>query len=134
MTDYTVEMLRDKLNEVKLPLNGTNIGMLGIAYKANVDDDRESPYYIIKQKLEKYGAKVHSFDPFIKEKSSIKTFRTLLKKSDAIVLITDHDEFVAAIDGKALKEHNIKVVIDGKNVLSKKDIEKYGIIYKGIGR
>jgi len=133
MPDYTVELLQDKLNLAKMPLNGTNVGILGIAYKANVDDDRESPYYEIVTALQKHGAKVHSFDPHIKEKSSVKTLTTLLKKSDAIILVTNHKEF-DKLNGKLLKENNIKVIIDGKNVLDKKDIEKNKVIYKGIGR
>ncbi|MEN8252083.1 MAG: nucleotide sugar dehydrogenase [Patescibacteria group bacterium] len=133
MPEYTVELLQDKLNEVKMPINGTNVGILGIAYKANVDDDRESPYYDIVKILKKHGAKVHSFDPHIKEKSSTKTLETLLKKSDAIILVTNHIEF-ENIDGTLLKENNVKVIIDGKNVLDKKEIEKNKVIYKGIGR
>ncbi|MCK4635655.1 MAG: nucleotide sugar dehydrogenase [Candidatus Moranbacteria bacterium] len=133
MPAYTVELLQDKLNEVKMPLNGTNVGILGIAYKPNVDDDRESPYYDIVNALEKHGAKIHSFDPHIKEKSSVKTLATLLKKSDAIILVTNHKEF-DEINGKLLKKNKIKVIIDGKNTLNKKDIEKNGVVYKGIGR
>jgi nucleotide sugar dehydrogenase len=133
MPEYTVELLQDKLNEVKMPVNGTNVGILGIAYKANVDDDRESPYYDIVTALKKHGAKVHSFDPHIKEKSSVKTLATLLKKSDAIILVTNHKEF-DKIDGTLLKNNNIKVIIDGKNILDKADVEKSGVLYKGIGR
>ncbi len=133
MPEYTVELLQDSLNQVKLPLNGTNIGILGIAYKPNVDDDRESPYYAIVKSLEKHGARIHSFDPHIKEKSSVKTLATLLKKSDAIILVTNHKEF-NDLNGKTLKANKIKVIIDGKNALDKKDIEKNSIVYKGIGR
>ena len=133
MPSWTVELLQDELNEIKLPLKGTNIGLLGIAYKANVDDDRESPYYDIEKSLKKRGAKVHSFDPHVKEKSSCKTLETLLKKSDALILVTNHREF-EDIDSSLLKKHNIKVIIDGKNVLDKNDMQKNKIHYKGIGR
>ena len=133
MPAYTVELLQDKLNEMKMPLNGTNVGLLGIAYKANVDDDRESPYYDIVKALQKHKAKIHSFDPYLKEKSTCKSLQTVLKKSDAIILITDHKQF-EIIDGKLLKKYNIKLVIDGKNKLDKDDIQKAKIIYKGIGR
>ncbi len=133
MPAYTVELLQDKLNDIKMPLNGTNVGILGISYKANVDDDRESPYYTIVTELQKHGAKIHSFDPHIKEKSSVKTLTTLLKKSDAIIFVTNHKEF-DVINGKLLKKNGIKVIIDGMNSLDKEDIEKHNVIYKGIGR
>ncbi len=133
MPAYTVELLQDKLNQIKLPLNGTNIGILGIAYKANVDDDRESPYYGIVTALKKHGAKIHSFDPHILKKSSVKTLGALLKKSTAIILVTHHAEF-AEVTGALLKKNGVKIIIDGMNVLDKKDMEKHKIIYKGIGR
>lgn len=133
MPKYTVELLQDKLNDVKMPLNGTAIGVVGIAYKANVDDDRESPYYSIVSALEKHKAKILSFDPYLKNKSTCKSLNELLKKSKAVILVTDHKDF-EVINGELLKKNGIKVIIDGKNVLDKKDIEKHGVIYKGIGR
>ena len=133
MPEYTVELLQDKLNEIKRAVNGTNVGLLGIAYKANVDDDRESPYYDIVKALQRHKAKIHSFDPYLKNKSTCKSLKALLKKSEAIILITDHKEF-EMIDGKLLKKYNIKVIIDGKNKLNKEQLQKAGIIYKGIGR
>ena len=133
MPEYSVELLQDKLNEIKMPLNGTQVGILGIAYKANVDDDRESPYYEIVKALQKHKAKIHSFDPYLKNQSTCKSLKTLLKKSEAIILVTNHKEF-EIIDGKILKENNIKVIIDGKNCLNKNNIKKFDIVYKGIGR
>lgn len=133
MPEYTVELLQDKLNEVKMPLNGTNIGILGIAYKANVDDDRESPYYAIVKALKKHKAKIHSFDPHVLSRSSCKTLEALLKKSDALILMTNHTEFLH-IDGKILKKNGIKVIVDGMNCLDKTSFKKNGVIYKGIGR
>lgn len=133
MPNWTIKRLQNELNQIEMPLKNTNIGLLGIAYKANVDDDRESPYYEIVKCLKRHSAKIHSFDPHLKEKSSCKTLNTLLKKSDAVILITNHKEF-DMIDGALLKKHNVKVIIDGKNVLDKKDILKNKIRYKGIGR
>jgi nucleotide sugar dehydrogenase len=133
MPDYTVELLQDKLNEIKLPLNGTNVGILGISYKSNVDDDRESPYYKIIMALQKHKAKIHSFDPHILSKSSCKSLEALLKKSQAIILVTNHKEF-SSIGGKLLKKYGIRVIIDGMNCLDKNEIKKAGVIYKGIGR
>ncbi|MFA5986607.1 MAG: nucleotide sugar dehydrogenase [Parcubacteria group bacterium] len=133
MPDYTVELLQDKLNEAKLPLNGTNVGVLGIAYKANVDDDRESPFYAIVKALTKHKAKIHSFDPHVLSKSTCKTLEAILKKSDALILVTNHKEF-SGINGKLLKKYGIKVIVDGMNCLDKNEIKKSGIIYKGIGR
>jgi len=133
MPAYTVEMLQDALNEIKMPMKGTPIGVLGVAYKANVDDVRESPAVKIIKQLEKYGATPLIFDQHIPERSTVKNLDELLKKSKAIILVTDHTEF-KTIDPRTFKKFGIKVVIDGKNCFDKNAIEKLGILYKGIGR
>lgn len=134
MPAYTVELLQDALNQVKLPVNGTKVGVLGLSYKANIDDVRESPSFKVIKHLEKHGAKVETFDPHVKKRSSVKTLEALLKKSQALVLVTDHREFKETITPALLKKHGIKVIIDGKNCLDKTSFQKAGIIYKGIGR
>ncbi|MEK7598699.1 MAG: nucleotide sugar dehydrogenase [Patescibacteria group bacterium] len=133
MPFYTVELLQDALNEVKMPMKGTPVGILGVAYKANVNDVRESPSLKIIKQIEKHGATTLVFDSHIPESSTVKSLEELLKKSKAVVLVTDHDEF-KSIDPKTFKKFGIKVVIDGKNCFDKTAIKKLGIIYKGIGR
>jgi UDP-N-acetyl-D-glucosamine dehydrogenase len=134
MPSYTVELLQDALNAVKLPLNGTAVGVLGLAYKANIDDMRESPAFKIIKHLEKHRAKVETYDPYVKNKSTIKSLDSILKKSQVLILVTDHKEFKEALTPALLKKHNIKVIVDGKNCLDKQIFLKSGIIYKGIGR
>lgn len=133
MPAYTVELLQDALNEIGKPMKGIAIGILGIAYKANVDDVRESPSVKIMELVKSYGSKMLVYDPFIPQKSNVKNLQELLKKSQAIILVTDHNEF-KSIEPAAFKKYGIKVVIDGKNCLDKNAIRKTGIIYKGIGR
>lgn len=133
MPSYTIELLQDALNEVGMPFKGTTIGVLGLSYKANVSDLRESPVKELVKLLKKNKASVSIFDPYVLEKSTVKNLAELFKKSDAILLATDHDEF-KKIDSALFKKYGIKVVIDGKNCLDKEAIKKLGIIYKGIGR
>jgi nucleotide sugar dehydrogenase len=134
MPAYTVELLQDALNQVKLPLNGTYVGVLGLSYKANIDDVRESPAFKVIKHLTKHGAKVETFDPHVKKRSSMKTLEAILKKSEALILVTDHKEFKETLTPALLKKHGIKVIIDGKNCLDKASFNKSRIIYKGIGR
>jgi len=133
MPFYTIELLQDALNEIKLPLNGTRIGILGIAYKANIDDQRESPYFPILKILHEHGAKTVSYDPHVRSQSTVRSLEELLRKVDAVVIVTNHDEFTT-IEPRTFKNHGIKVIIDGKNCLDKNALRKEGIIYKGIGR
>lgn len=65
MPDYVVRKVADVLNEDCKSLKGSKILILGLAYKPNVDDDRESPSYVLIQKLESHGAIVDYNDPFV---------------------------------------------------------------------
>ena len=71
MPDYVVSKVAEALNNIGKPVKGSKILMLGLAYKANVDDDRESPSYRLMEKLEEMGAIVSYNDPYI---PAIKTF------------------------------------------------------------
>jgi UDP-N-acetyl-D-glucosamine dehydrogenase len=65
MPEYVVRKVADALNEDCKSLKGSKILLLGLAYKPNVDDDRESPSYVLIQKLEAHGATVDYNDPFV---------------------------------------------------------------------
>jgi UDP-N-acetyl-D-glucosamine dehydrogenase len=133
MPHYTVELLEAELAKMKKSIRGAKVGVLGIAYKANVDDARESPAKDIINLLKTKGAEVFSYDPHVKEGSTAKDIGETLAKSDYIVLATDHDEF-RRIDAKALKDKKIHIVIDGRNCLDMEKIKSFGIAYRGIGR
>ena len=133
MPSYTVELLQDALNEINVPLKGAKVALLGISYKANVDDVRESPSLKIIELLEEHQADFKVFDPHILGKSTVKTLDEALDGAVAIILATDHNEF-KSIDPQIFKDKNIKVIVDGKNCLDKDKIRELGIIYEGIGR
>lgn len=65
MPDFVVQRAMEVLNDAGKPMKGARILMLGMAYKANVDDDRESPSYTLMEKLEKKGATVAYNDPHV---------------------------------------------------------------------
>ena len=65
MPDHVVAKVGEALNTVGKPIKGSKILLLGLAYKADVDDDRESPSYILIEKLEGKGAKVDYHDPYV---------------------------------------------------------------------
>lgn len=133
MPQYTVERMQEALNDTSLPMKGQKIGVMGLAYKPNVDDVRESPAIKIIEQLKKHGALVTVYDPNILARSDVKTLAAFLKKVDHILLTVNHDEFLA-IDPILFKKNGIKVIVDGKNCLNKEKIKKLGIEYRGIGR
>ncbi|MFA6193589.1 MAG: nucleotide sugar dehydrogenase, partial [Parcubacteria group bacterium] len=133
MPAYTVEILQEMLNQVEKSIKGTNIGVLGVSYKANVGDLRESPARKVIEILEKHGAKLHIFDPYLPEHSNAKNIDELLEKSEAVVLLTNHKEFLE-IKPEKYKKNSIRSILDGMNCLDKEEFLKAGLIFKGIGR
>lgn len=125
MPEYTIDKLIYALNEIGLSIKGTKIGLLGLSYKANVGDLRESPSLEIQKKLEKLGAELVICDPHVNDTS----IEEVVNNCTAVILATNHKEF---LDIKEWK--NVKVIIDGRNCLDKEGIKSKGIIYRGIGR
>ncbi len=133
MPDYTVKLLEEELQKLNNPIKGAKVGVLGLAYKANVDDTRESPALKVIEILNEKKADVFVFDPYVKKGSNVNDLNELLEKSDYIILATDHNEF-KNMDLNKLKENSIQVIIDGRNCLDKGKINALGILYHGIGR
>ncbi|MEO7904785.1 MAG: nucleotide sugar dehydrogenase [Candidatus Saccharimonadales bacterium] len=134
MPQFTVDLLAEALNEIELPLKGTNVTLLGLSYKSNVGDARESPAYVIKELLEIAGAKLTIYDPYITDGSTVTSIDESLVGADAVLLATGHDAF-KSIGADLLKQHNIRVLVDGRNIFRahKADFNENGIVYKGIG-
>ena len=103
MPDYVVSKVAEALNEAGKPVKGSKILMLGLAYKANVDDDRESPSYRLMEKLEEMGATVSYNDPYIPVIGITREYAKfagrksveITKKYDILLIATAHDEYKA---------------------------------------
>jgi nucleotide sugar dehydrogenase len=136
MPAYTVERLQDAMNEMELPMKNKVVGVLGLSYKANVADLRESPSEHIIEILKEHGSKVETFDPLLVDMSSTKTLEEVLEKCDALVLATNHREFIESLTPELLIKNNIKAIIDGKNCLNREAFMDHGdmFIFHGIGR
>ena len=133
MPAYTVKLLETQIQKLGKKIENAKVGILGLAYKANVDDIRESPALKVIDILKKKNAEVFVFDPYVKEKSNVENIGSLLKKADYIILVTDHKEF-KEMPLEKLKENGISIIIDGRNCLDGKKIKSLGILYHGIGR
>ncbi len=133
MPEFTVERVAEALNEKKIPLNGSKVVVLGLAYKGDIDDTRESPSFDIIKSLKRWGAEVSVFDPYIPDKSTAKSLEEALKGADAVILATPHSAF-KEITPAFLSENKVGVLVDGRNFFAKDDFLEAGIVYKGIGR
>ena len=103
MPTFVVGKVRDALNGARKPVNGSRIVLLGVAFKKNVDDVRESPAMDILELLERDGAEVLYHDPHVPEWPTRdgRVLRSrplsggLLEGADAVVIVTDHSAFDA---------------------------------------
>jgi UDP-N-acetyl-D-glucosamine dehydrogenase len=123
MPHYVVDKVQTALNEHKKPLNGSKVLVMGVAYKRDIDDVRESPALDIIHLLEKRGAKVSYSDPYVPQirpdpehglafnMKSVDPAKAA-KTSDCVVIVTDHKGF----DYKALVK-DAKVIVDTRNAL-----------------
>lgn len=135
MPTFTVELLKESLEKVRKPLNGTKVALLGVSYKPNVGDQRESPSHKIHEQLEKRGANVVRFDPHLSAQSDVATLEKALEHAEAVVIATAHEAFKELLHPNELKKYGIKVVVDGRNMLKhlRSDFAEAGIVYQGIG-
>jgi UDP-N-acetyl-D-glucosamine dehydrogenase len=121
MPEYVIHKVVDALNDSSKSLRGSKVCVLGVAYKKDVDDSRESPSYVLMEKLLEAGAILSYSDPHIpqlfetrhhklpKLKSSELTAE-FLASQDCILIATDHSAF----DYKAIVRH-AKLVVDTRN-------------------
>ena len=101
MPRYTVSRIMDALNDHGKAVNGSNILVLGVAYKPNIDDIRESPALDVIGLLKTKGAEVSYHDPFIpsllthedERMESVSDLMGAVKKADCVVIITNHDSY-----------------------------------------
>jgi len=130
---YTIDILENLLKQLKKGIKGTKVGVLGLAYKGNVDDTRESPSWEVLSLLKKKESIIEIYDPFVKESSTVKNIDEFFSKVEAVVLVTDHTEF-KSMDYGLIKRNNVRVIVDGRNCLDKEKIKSAGALYHGIGR
>ncbi|MAG21806.1 MAG: hypothetical protein CL943_00680 [Candidatus Diapherotrites archaeon] len=134
MPAHIVSLVEGALKEIGVGEEQATVSIIGLAYKPEVDDLRESSATKIISILEEKKIKAKSFDPFILNESNSKTLEEALKDSDILVLTTHHKELVETLSPSFIKSRGIKAVIDTRNVLDKEGIEKQKIYYKGVGR
>jgi UDP-N-acetyl-D-glucosamine dehydrogenase len=114
MPDHVISRVAEALNEHGKPLRGSKILLLGLAYKANVDDIRESPSLVLIERLEAKGAKVDYNDPYIPEIPVTREHAALAgrrsqsigKDYDCILVSTAHQDY----DGAAIAKLGVPII------------------------
>lgn len=132
----------EKLQQELKILKGKTIGLLGLTFKADTDDMRDAPALIIIEELNRLGAKVKAYDPIVSQSGLshglsgviIETDAEMLSdKCDALVLVTDWQEFLSLDYEKMATVMINPVIIDGRNFLKREELQMAGFHYVGIG-
>jgi UDPglucose 6-dehydrogenase len=132
----------DKLRDCLDALHGRVIGLLGLAFKPNTDDMREAPSVDIAKVLLAAGAEVRAFDPAAIERARLlvpdidymKDAYEVAAGADALVLVTEWNEF-RHLDLVRIKESmRTPVIVDGRNIYDPEVMRGLGFTYRGVGR
>jgi len=133
----------EKLQQELKILKGKTVGLLGLTFKPDTDDMRDAPALNLIEQLNRLGAKVKAYDPIVSPSGMshglsgviIETDPEMLADGcDALVLVTDWQEFLTLDYGKMAQLTNHPVIIDGRNFLDRDALIKIGFRYVGIGR
>lgn len=135
-------VVMEKLQQVLKILKGKTVGLLGLTFKRDTDDMRDAPSLILIEQLTRLGAKVKAYDPLVSQSGLSHGLSNVIVETDAerladacdaLVLVTDWQQF-QILDYKKMAElMNHPVMVDGRNFLDRKTLEQAGFHYVGIG-
>ena len=116
MTEHIAHCIEKAINDDKKSINSCKVLIIGVAYKKDVDDMRESPALRIMDLLKYKGAKINYHDPYVENVGSLKSLdltKNTIEEQDAIVIITDH----TSIDYSSLGKY-AKLIVDTRNIMA----------------
>jgi len=131
-----------KIEEIVGDFSGKKIGVLGLSFKPETDDMRESPAIEIIKEIQKRGATVKAFDPVAMEeaKHSLPDIEyaadeyAAIEGVDALVIVTEWNQFRALDMNRVKKLLNAPKIIDLRNIYEPKEMKELGFEYVGVGR
>ncbi len=133
----------EKLQQALKILKGKTVGLLGLTFKPDTDDLRDAPALNLIEQLNRLGAKVKAYDPIISQTGMRHGLSGVLVETDAerladgcdaLVLVTEWQQFINLDYTKMAKLMSHPVIIDGRNFLNPEEMSKAGFHYVGIGR
>jgi UDPglucose 6-dehydrogenase len=136
-------MAVEKLQQVLKILKGKTVGLLGLTFKPDTDDMRDAPSLNLIENLNRLGAKVKAYDPIVSQSGMRHGLSGVIVETDperladgcdALVLVTEWQQFLNLDYAKMSQLMHAPVMIDGRNFLDKEALEKIGFRYVGMGR
>lgn len=137
------DLFLQKIDQALWVTKGKKIALWGLAFKPNTDDMRNAPSIDIIERLHAEGANIVAYDPEAQKTAKAvlgdkvtyaKDMYEPLKNADALVIVTDWNEFKNPDWDKISKALNSPIIIDGRNMFEPAQMEKLGFVYHSVGR
>lgn len=132
MPNHVFELITKALGEKRIAPQNAQIAVLGYAYVKNTDDIRNSPSQALVSILEQNDISYSIHDPQV-EKYSKKNPYDVARNTDCLVLMVDHDDYLTLNLAKLAKITRHQILIDGRNFFRRKNAQRLGFLYRGIG-
>jgi UDP-N-acetyl-D-mannosaminuronic acid dehydrogenase len=142
MPKHMVELMEDVFREKHKLVDNIKIVFLGVSYKADTDDTRNTPTQnivkVLKNRYHSHNIVFLAHDPYVKSRDYNATellsdFQEAVKDADVLMFVTNHKQYYD-IDLDDLKTRvRTPIIIDGRNIFNKKTVEEHGFIYRKVG-
>ena len=141
MPEHMVELMEDALKEAKKHDN-IKIALMGVSYKADCDDTRNTPsekiVSILKKRYHSHNIAYIAHDPWVREKDYKETeltddFNVAVLNADVLIFATNHKEYYSIDLDELKKLVRTPIIIDGRNIFNKREVEEKGFIYRKVG-
>ncbi len=135
MPEYAVSLLDRGIQKLGIEDTPVTVALLGLSYKKDIDDIRESPALEMREILEKRSdVALRVYDPHVPHLSTVQSLEEALKDAHVVILATNHTNLCEELTPENLTKHGIRFIVDGKNALDADAIAAAGMLYLGIGR
>ncbi|MBI3413284.1 MAG: nucleotide sugar dehydrogenase [Candidatus Aenigmarchaeota archaeon] len=136
MAEHVVSLVESALKEKNVRLKDAEIGVLGIAFKGETDDTRESPAIKVINILKEKCKSVSAYDPFVKNAGGFAVERSwpdAIKNKDCCVILTDHKEFFKISPEEIKLNLRTNCLVDSRHIINP-DVARKLFVYRGVGR
>jgi len=142
MPKHMVELTEEALREAGKLVENIKISIMGVAYKGNTDDTRNTPsekiIKLIRQRHAENNLILLAHDPYVREKDYNLTELTddldeAVSNSDVLIFATNHKQYFEVDTEEIKKKMNTPIIIDGRNIFNRKILESQGFFYKKLG-
>lgn len=144
MPQHTVGLVQQALAKTGKTVKGAKIAVLGLSFKKDTDDLRDTVARPVITKLRRLGADLTAYDPLVRQEEARKHFGSVrvagsleeaILKADCLLILTDHQEFRKMNFHRISNKVNRPVaIVDGRQVVNPRDAVENGFLFSGIGR